>query len=101
MTQSQSLGGQLWAGAEAHLGSYCLKISSRAYLRWDPFLLSGEKLRQAVRLQMGAGAGGAKWGAAVPEADALPPNLVVAGDRQQPQVWELTAVAPSFKLLLL
>lgn len=47
-----------------------------------------------------AGRGGGRQ-AAVPEADALPPNLVGAGDKQQPQVWELTAVAPSFKQLLL
>lgn len=30
-------------------------------------------------------------GAATSEADTLRPNLVVAGDKQQPQVWELTA----------
>ena len=40
-------------------------------------------------------------GAATSEADTLPPNLVVAGDKQQPQVWELgpyLALASSFRI---
>lgn len=38
-------------------------------------------------------------GAATSEADTLPPNLVVAGDKQQPQVWELTVFLQAAPLI--